>query len=151
MVVGPNGTGKSTILNAICLGLGGTPKLLGRADDARAFIMHGKQKAWIEIELAPLVDSDEVHIIRREIDKNKGTEKGRGKGASTFYINDEKVKDKDVQKLVSETYNISIDNLCTFLPQDKVGSFSGFDSKQMLLETEVSLYSLAGRRNGIQA
>ncbi|KAL7447892.1 hypothetical protein ACHAWC_000188, partial [Mediolabrus comicus] len=35
VVVGPNGTGKSTILCAICLGLGGQPPLLGRADDAR--------------------------------------------------------------------------------------------------------------------
>ena len=50
MVCGPNGTGKSTILNAICLGLGGEPKVLGRADDAREFIAHNKDKAFIEIE-----------------------------------------------------------------------------------------------------
>ena len=29
MIVGPNGTGKSTIVCAIALGLGGSPKLLG--------------------------------------------------------------------------------------------------------------------------
>ena len=44
-----------------------------------------------------------------------------------------------MQKLVSEKYKIAIDNLCTFLPQDRVGSFSGFDSKMLLKETEKSI------------
>lgn len=30
MIIGPNGTGKSTIVAAIILGLGGTPKVVGR-------------------------------------------------------------------------------------------------------------------------
>lgn len=30
IVLGPNGTGKSTIVAAIILGLGGTPKTIGR-------------------------------------------------------------------------------------------------------------------------
>eukprot|EP00977_Amphora_coffeiformis_P029168 scaffold39151_cov122-Amphora_coffeaeformis.AAC.1 len=114
MVIGPNGTGKSSVLNAICLGLGGTPAVLGRADDVRAFVQHGKDKAVIEITLAP---GD--HVIRREMDRHKGSEKGRGRGASTFYINDEKVTEKQVQQLVRETYHIQVANLCTFLPQDK--------------------------------
>jgi chromosome segregation ATPase len=138
MVVGANGTGKSTILNAICLGLGGEPKLLGRADDARGFIMNGKDNAVMELELAPLPGS-ETHVLRREIDRNKGSEKGRGRGASTFYINNEHCTIKEVKELVTEHYNIQIDNLCTFLPQDKVGSFSGFDAQQLLLETEKTL------------
>ena len=36
-------------------------------------------------------------------------------------------------------YKIHIDNLCTFLPQDKVGNFSGFDKQALLVETEKSL------------
>ncbi len=40
---------------------------------------------------------------------------------------------------MSEDYHINIDNLCTFLPQDKVGNFSGFDKQALLLETEKSL------------
>jgi hypothetical protein len=35
--------------------------------------------------------------------------------------------------------HITVNNLYVFLPQDKVGSFSGFDSKQLLVETEKSL------------
>ena len=142
-MIGPNGTGKSTILCAICLGLGGEPPLLGRADDARTFIMHEKEVAIIEIELAPTRDKDgkpgPTNTVRRLIERNKGTERGRGKGASTFYINGEVVNKKEVTKLVQETYLLSVDNLCTFLPQDRVGSFSGFDSKQLLIETEKSM------------
>ena len=142
MVVGANGTGKSTILNAICLGLGGEPKLLGRADDLRAFIMHGKDTAMIEIELAPHTNMNgeqEQHIIQRHIERNKGSEKGRGRGASTFYINGTKSNIQAVRDIVCNTYNIQIDNLCTFLPQDKVGNFSGFTDQERLLETEKTL------------
>ncbi|ACI65917.1 predicted protein [Phaeodactylum tricornutum CCAP 1055/1] len=138
MVIGPNGTGKSSILNAICFGLGGEPKLLGRADDARAFIAHGKDHAEIEIELAPLPGKG-THVFRRTIDRHKGSEKGKGRGASQYFVNDEKVHPNVIREIVSEDYNIAIDNLCTFLPQDKVGSFSGFDSKQLLQETEKTL------------
>ena len=142
MVVGANGTGKSTILNAICLGLGGEPKLLGRADDLRAFIMHGKDTAMIEIELAPHINvngEQEQHIIQRHIERHKGSEKGRGRGASTFYINGTKSNVQAVRDIVCNTYNIQIDNLCTFLPQDKVGNFSGFTDQERLLETEKTL------------
>jgi structural maintenance of chromosomes protein 5 len=163
MVVGANGTGKSSILNAICLGLGGDQNLLGRADDARDYIQHGKDHAVIEIHVAPKKkknsfgdpeNQDEnnqnaadynadttTHVFRREIASNKGSAKGRGRGASTFYINDEKVTVDKVREMASRHYNISIDNLCTFLPQDKVGSFSGFNAQQLLIETEKTLSS----------
>jgi chromosome segregation ATPase len=140
VVIGPNGTGKSTILCAICLGLGGQPPLLGRADDARLFIMHEKDIAEIEIEIAPFPDK-ETHVVRRVIDRNKGAtgKRSRGIAASSYYINGREVKADEIRSLVSDVYNIAIDNLCTFLPQDRVGSFSGFDSKQLLLETEKSV------------
>lgn len=134
MVVGPNGTGKSSVLNAICLGLGGSKNVLGRADDVRNFIQHGKDKAMIEITLAP---GD--HVIRRELDRNKGSEKGRGRGASTFYVNGEKFTEAQVSQLVHEEYNIQVENLCTFLPQDKVGSFSGLTPEEYLEALEKAL------------
>lgn len=146
MVVGANGTGKSSVLNAICLGLGGEPKLLGRAVDVRDYVKHGETKAMIEIELAPKRqphDNDGappvVHVIRRVIDQTKGSEKGHGRGSSVFTINGEKASAKDVLSLVTEEYNISIANMCTFLPQDKVGAFSSISPQDLLLETEKTL------------
>jgi len=138
LVCGPNGTGKSTILNAMCLGLGGEPKMLGRADDCREFISHGKDKALIEIEVQPFPEKT-THIFRRKIERHKGSARGRGRGASTFYLNSEQTTGKEIQKIVSEQYHISVDNLCTFLPQDRVGSFSSFNPQQLLEETEKSL------------
>ena len=164
-MVGPNGTGKSTILCAICLGLGGQPPLLGRADDARLFIKHEKDEASIEIELAPHTTTTAInddnsnaskggktdrgaaaaaavtHVIRRVIHRHMGSENGKGAGASTYYINGNKSNLKNVKELVSDRYHIHIDNLCTFLPQDKVGSFSGFDKQSLLHETEKALSS----------
>lgn len=139
VVVGPNGTGKSTILCAICLGLGGQPPLLGRADDARLFIKHEKDQATIEIELAPHKADGPIHILKRVIERDRGSENGNGKGASIYYVNGTKTPLKSVKELVTEKYHINIDNLCTFLPQDKVGNFSGFDKQALLLETEKSL------------
>lgn len=51
MVVGANGTGKSTIVCGICLGLGGKPNILGRASSVIEYIKHGRPTAVIEIEL----------------------------------------------------------------------------------------------------
>jgi len=51
VVIGPNGSGKSSILCGLCLGLGGTPSLLGRADDVREFIMNEKNEGYVEVEV----------------------------------------------------------------------------------------------------
>jgi chromosome segregation ATPase len=136
MVIGPNGTGKSTILCAFCLGLGGEPPVLGRADDARLFIMHDQEEAIIEIELEPL-KGGETHVFKRKIERSKGGRNGRG--ASTFYINNQKTTAKEVQELVTKTYHIAVKNLCQFLPQDRVGNFSGFTPQELLVETEKSM------------
>ena len=72
----------------MCLGLGGQPPLLGRADDARLFIKNEEDIAEIEIELAPISPNQRNrHVIRRVIDRNKGAEKGKGIAASSYFIN----------------------------------------------------------------
>jgi hypothetical protein len=53
-----------------------------------------------------------------------GAESGRGIGASKYYINDNSTNIKTIKKLVQNVYHVQLNNLCTFLPQDKVGSFS---------------------------
>ena len=47
----PNGTGKSTIVCAIALGLAGKPDVLGRSKEIQEFVKHGAEKASVEIEL----------------------------------------------------------------------------------------------------
>lgn len=132
MVIGPNGTGKSTILCAICLGLGGEPNLLGRASDIETFVANGEEEGEIEIEIVNTKKGGRNPVIRRQIRRN-------GSPKSTFIWNDQQVSRKVVRDNCLDYYQISVDNLCTFLPQDRVGSFSGFDSRQLLVETEKSL------------
>ncbi len=102
--------------------------------------MHERDIATVEIEIAPY-ENQTVHVLKRVIDRNKGStsKNARGKAASTYYINGREVKLADVTELVSETYKIAVENLCTFLPQDKVGSFSGFNAQELLIETEKSV------------
>jgi structural maintenance of chromosomes protein 5 len=77
LVIGPNGTGKSTIVCAICLGLGYQPSVLGRATAVGDYVQHGKDVAEIEIELAQ-ADNKTV-IIKRRIKHEKNT--------SSYFIN----------------------------------------------------------------
>ena len=51
VIIGPNGTGKSTIVCAICLGLAGKTSWLGRAQHPTEFIKYEKTRAKIEITL----------------------------------------------------------------------------------------------------
>ena len=51
MIIGPNGTGKSTLVCAICLGLGWKPKELGRQKNIGEFVKNGQSKAEIELSL----------------------------------------------------------------------------------------------------
>ena len=51
VIIGPNGTGKSSIVCAIALGLAGKTSILGRARDPTDYIKHGRDRAIIELEL----------------------------------------------------------------------------------------------------
>jgi chromosome segregation ATPase len=115
------------------LGLGGEPKLLGRASDVETFIANGEDESDIEIELVN-AQGGENPIVRREIRKSTSPK-------SSFFWNGKQCTAKSIKQKCLEEYQITVDNLCTFLPQDKVGNFSGFDSKQLLIETEKALTS----------
>ena len=72
VVLGPNGTGKSTITHAICLACCGGPQTVGRSPDLLQFIKHGKEEeeCYVEVDLfrEPLGEGDVVRI-RRTIQK----------------------------------------------------------------------------------
>ncbi|KAF9428893.1 Structural maintenance of chromosomes protein 5 [Podila epigama] len=125
MIIGPNGTGKSTIVCAIALGLGWSTNLLGRAKDVSEFVKHGSDKGWIEIVLynknGPNV------VIKRHINKSNNT--------SVWKINGENKTQKEVMKKV-QSFNIQVDNLCQFLPQDRVSEFAQMTPQELLRETQ---------------
>lgn len=127
MIIGPNGTGKSTLVCAICLGLGWSSEHLGRAKELGAFVKNGADEATIEIELAK---SESLRggnpIIRRVIRKvdNK----------SVFYIDGKHSTQKAVMQICRD-FSIQIDNLCQFLPQDRVVEFAKMKDTERLAAT----------------
>ena len=123
VIVGPNGSGKSTIVNGICLGLAGKTSVLGRATNMSDFIRVGAEQAQIEVELF-IPEKENVVVGRRWQHDNK----------THWTIDGRKATGKEVEKLV-EQYRIQVDNLCQFLPQDKVHDFSRLDSKGLLNST----------------
>lgn len=101
MIIGPNGTGKSTVVCAIALGLGGAPSLLGRAKNIAEFVKTGEDEAVIQIELKRTGGKRNV-VIQRKIQKTSNS--------TSWMLNGRSAPQKDVLKIISEL-NIQVDNL----------------------------------------
>ncbi|XP_063905128.1 structural maintenance of chromosomes protein 5-like [Zophobas morio] len=128
MILGPNGTGKSTMVAAIILGLGGNPKTVGRGHKVSEYVKHECDEATINIYLQGERESDFIKITRTLTAQDR----------SVWFLNNRKVLAKDVVDCVRQ-YNIQVDNLCQFLPQDRVQDFAKLNQQQLLKETQVAL------------
>ncbi|XP_006002040.1 structural maintenance of chromosomes protein 5 [Latimeria chalumnae] len=127
MIVGANGTGKSSIVCAICLGLAGKTSFIGRADKVGFYVKRGCNKGCVEIELyrlsGNLVIKREIHVANNQ---------------SVWHINRESATQKTVEEQVA-ALNIQVGNLCQFLPQEKVGEFAKMSKIELLEATEKSI------------
>jgi len=135
VILGPNGTGKSTITHAICLACAGKPETLGRSNDLKQFVKHGKEdcEAFCEVDiLTKEWGAPSVLSVRRYINS-----KTRG---STYLLNFEKKSEKEVKAKMKEL-NVDVDNLCCFMAQDKVGSFTRLNAKGILEQTLQNILS----------
>ncbi|KAM0439669.1 hypothetical protein ACHAPT_000761 [Fusarium lateritium] len=126
MVVGPNGTGKSSLVCAICLGLGYSPRHLGRAGSVKEFVKHGKDTATIEIELQKRPKDRTNFVVKVQIRREQNTQK--------WWLNGKETNHKTVQLLMRKL-KIQVDNLCQFLPQDRVVEFAACTPVDLLHET----------------
>ncbi|KAJ1676838.1 Structural maintenance of chromosomes protein 5, partial [Spiromyces aspiralis] len=129
MVIGPNGTGKSTIVCAIALGLGGSPSLLGRAKDVSEFVKHGHESGWVEITLRGMSPSSTT-TIRRQF--------SRSSNKTSWKLDGQPASKAEVHRVI-QGFNIQVDNLCQFLPQDRVVEFSKMTSQKLLLNTQTAV------------
>ncbi|KJH49753.1 RecF/RecN/SMC protein [Dictyocaulus viviparus] len=128
--IGTNGAGKSTVICGICLAVGGSPKVLGRSERMEVEIALGTCVYYSKFDNAPTsnrADSrngeQRVKILLQRPNK------------CTYFINGSKVTQHEVRNLVA-SYNIQVDNPCTFLAQDKVKSFSEQSPVDLLMNTE---------------
>ncbi|XP_058105367.1 structural maintenance of chromosomes protein 5 isoform X2 [Magnolia sinica] len=125
LVIGPNGSGKSSLVCAIALGLAGEPQLLGRASSVGAYVKRGEVSGYIKISLRGDTAEEKI-CITRKIDKNNKSE---------WLVNGKAVSKRDVVEVIKR-FNIQVNNLTQFLPQDRVCEFAKLTPIQLLEETE---------------
>ncbi|XP_043287800.1 structural maintenance of chromosomes protein 5 [Venturia canescens] len=127
VITGPNGTGKSTIVSAIVLGLGGKPSVIGRGNTLSHYVKNGCNNALIEIDLKN-TETSNYRIVRRFNLQNE----------NAWTVDGKPVSQKSLMHLM-ESLHIQVDNLCQLLPQDKVQDFSGMNAQQLLENTQRSV------------
>ncbi|KAJ7988430.1 hypothetical protein DPEC_G00323470 [Dallia pectoralis] len=127
MIVGANGTGKSSIVCAICLGLAGKTAILGRGDKVGLYVKRGCGKGSVEIVLykpgGNVVINREIHVENNH---------------SVWMLNENHSSQKAVEEEV-KALQIQVSNLCQFLPQEKVGEFAKMSKIELLEATEKSV------------
>ena len=144
IILGPNGTGKSTITHAICLACGGKPETLGRSPDLKQFVKHDKEgnDAYVEVDLLTndMSTPPEITCVRRYIHSNK---------VGRLYMVDFKASKTETVKAIMKSVNIDVDNLCCFMAQDKVGKFTTISAKGIMEQTLQNIISDDGEsQNG---
>lgn len=125
LVIGPNGSGKSSLVCAIALGLAGEPQILGRAASIGAFVKRGEERGFVKITLRGFTAEENIAIMRKIDTQNK----------SEWMLNGVAVPKRDVVE-ISQKFNIQVNNLTQFLPQDRVCEFAKLTPIQLLEETE---------------
>ena len=126
--------GKSTIVCAICLGLGGDEKSLGRVPSVSGYIKRQQAQAEVEVELFEGMKAKGGSgnlSIRRTLtqdDKSVFHELSPNSGWR-------KVTHSYVRELMRSCH-IQVDNLCVLLAQDRVGKFAELKPTELLQETE---------------
>lgn len=133
VIIGPNGTGKSTLVSAIVLSLGGDPKILARSSSIGDYVKNGCESATVSVEVYENDDDTDckTKTLQRTFDVG---------GKSQFSVNSQLVSQKEFLKIVAK-YNIQISNLCQFLPQDRVQDFAKMDPQEILKNTINSVCS----------
>uniref|UniRef100_A0A8C2ZV97 Structural maintenance of chromosomes protein 5 n=1 Tax=Cyclopterus lumpus TaxID=8103 RepID=A0A8C2ZV97_CYCLU len=125
MIVGANGTGKSSIVCAICLGLAGKTAILGRGDK----VVPQTTGRFNSIQFILFKTGGNL-VINREIHVENNQ--------SLWMLNGRHCNQKSVEEEV-KALHIQVNNLCQFLPQEKVGEFAKMSKIELLEATEKSV------------
>lgn len=107
-------------------------QLLGRAKDVREYIKRGEQWALVQVTLSSGNPAKPTVISRKIFDAADGPAR------SEWKLNGAPCNQTKVAETV-EALNVQLDNLCQFLPQDRVVEFASLSPQELLLETEKAL------------
>ena len=106
---------------------------LGRAKDVSEYVKHGSQEAMIEIELAKDGKRFKSNLVISCTIKREGNK-------TVFAVNGKPQGKRAVVEL-ARSMSIQIDNLCQFLPQDKVVEFAAMTPVELLRSTQRAVAS----------
>ena len=126
-ITGRNGSGKSSILVAITVGLGSSSRVSGRGSNIANLIKDGKQKATIVIQIA---NGEGGYMRQRYGDTITVTRKLTRGGTSKFEIKDFPGKSNpsvvraELDRILGY-FNIQVDNPCSIMHQDIAKEFIG--------------------------
>lgn len=120
-IAAPNGSGKSSIANAIAFVFNGTPKTIGKSKDIAEFIKFGNNESEIEAEI---FYNNSIIKLRRSISLTH----------NHYFLNEKLVTQKDYFSFLKKI-KVDVNNLCTFLPQERVGEFCRMNGQDLLSET----------------
>jgi chromosome segregation ATPase len=136
-IAGPNGSGKSSIANAIAFLFGGTPKTLGKVRDLSEYVKFDEGCGYIEARIK--IPSDPFFCtVKRTFTSTANR--------SEWYYNGSLTTRSAIQTVISN-FNINVDSLCQFLPQEKVSEFVRLMPEELLNEViEVSKDSSLARK-----
>ena len=127
-------THNSTVVCAICLGLGGDERSLGRVPTVSGYIKRAQAQAEVEVELFEGMRAKGGHgnlSIRRTITPDDRSVYHE----HTPHGGWRKVTHTYVRELMASCH-IQVDNLCVLLAQDRVGKFAELKPTELLQETE---------------
>lgn len=138
LVIGPNGTGKSALVCAIIIGLAGDPSATGRSGSLKEYIKFGCSFAQVTVELSSGTTQAD-HVITRkltpiQLDDEEAQSSRRSDCKSEWSLNGKAAKVTQIKELISKL-NIRVDNLCQFLPQERVVEFAKMNSINLLTST----------------
>lgn len=128
-ITGRNGSGKSSILVALAVGLGSNSKTSGRGNNMVGLIKDGRNEATIIITIKNIPSG---YKMEQYGDKIVVTRKLRRTGTQSYEISNFPKGGNAHDELVRilQFYNIQIDNPCSIMHQDTAREFIGSSSPQ---------------------
>lgn len=130
MIIGPNGSGKSSIVIAIGLCFNIKPANVEKASKVSGFIRHSCEFAKIKV----LITSNPPVWISRTISIDN-TSQWRTKTSNGRWT---AVRESEINGKI-HSLHIKIDNLCMFLPQERVKRFTTMNQRELLFATEEAI------------
>ncbi|KAL1512549.1 hypothetical protein ABEB36_002130 [Hypothenemus hampei] len=125
MVIGKNGSGKSALLTALIVGLGGKATLTNRGTSVKNFVKAGKTSGSIEIQLfnegpmsyRPTVYGKTITVIRNLTVSGSGTYRIKADNGITISTHAKEIGN------ITQNLNIQVDNPVCLLTQDTSRNF----------------------------